>query len=225
MFYFWLGLTEKNLWFVPVQHPSVTDFSGHINWTSYFCSVFPPITILNNQNRFPPRTKSLKIVYFAKTQPISKPIFKQKGAIGKPERPKKHPIWAADPRAHLSTKYPPPPRFTRSFVSSERVLGLPSLIDSSKVSITIMFTLYNIPWSYYKWAIIVSDSLAWPNDIIAKSSIKTGYSISGKHPSPFFWRGGYLVFIVCQKLKIGNFEKGYIRHFFNVFITKLSFLI
>ena len=31
----------------------------------------------------------------------------KKGAIGKPERPKKHPIWAAHPRTHLSTKYPP----------------------------------------------------------------------------------------------------------------------
>ena len=31
------------------------------------------------------------------------------GAIGKPERPEKHPIWAAHPRTHLSTKYPPPP--------------------------------------------------------------------------------------------------------------------
>ena len=33
----------------------------------------------------------------------------KKGSIGKPERPKKHPIWAAHPRTHLSTKYPPPP--------------------------------------------------------------------------------------------------------------------
>ena len=57
--------------------------------------------------------------------------------------------------------------------------------------------------------------------IIAKSSIKTGYSISGKHPP--FWGGGYLVFIGF--VKIGNFEKGYKRHFFNVFITKLSFLM
>ena len=32
--------------------------------------------------------------------------LKKKGAIGKPERPKKHPIWAAHPRSHLSTKYP-----------------------------------------------------------------------------------------------------------------------
>ena len=32
----------------------------------------------------------------------------KKGAIGKPEGPKKHPIWAAHPRTHLSTKYPPP---------------------------------------------------------------------------------------------------------------------
>ena len=31
----------------------------------------------------------------------------KKGAIGKPERPKRHPIWAAHPRTHLSTKYPP----------------------------------------------------------------------------------------------------------------------
>ena len=31
----------------------------------------------------------------------------KKGAIGKPERPKKHPIWATHPRTHLSTKYPP----------------------------------------------------------------------------------------------------------------------
>ena len=32
----------------------------------------------------------------------------KKGVSGKPERPKKHPIWAAHPRTHLSTKYPPP---------------------------------------------------------------------------------------------------------------------
>ena len=32
----------------------------------------------------------------------------QKGAIGKPERPKRYPIWVAHPRTHLSTKYPPP---------------------------------------------------------------------------------------------------------------------
>ena len=32
----------------------------------------------------------------------------KKGAIAKPESPKKHPIWAAHPRTHLSTKYPPP---------------------------------------------------------------------------------------------------------------------
>ena len=33
----------------------------------------------------------------------------KKGAIAKLERPKKHPIWAAHPRTHLSIKYPPPP--------------------------------------------------------------------------------------------------------------------
>ena len=33
----------------------------------------------------------------------------KKGAIGKPERPKKHPIWAAHLHTHLFTKYPPPP--------------------------------------------------------------------------------------------------------------------
>ena len=31
----------------------------------------------------------------------------KKGAIDKPESPKKHPIWAAHPHIHLSTKYPP----------------------------------------------------------------------------------------------------------------------
>ena len=32
----------------------------------------------------------------------------KKGAIGKPEGPKRRPIWAAHPRTmHLSTKYPP----------------------------------------------------------------------------------------------------------------------
>ena len=29
-------------------------------------------------------------------------------AIGKPERPKRHHIWAAHPHTNLSTKYPPP---------------------------------------------------------------------------------------------------------------------
>ena len=31
----------------------------------------------------------------------------KKGAIAKPESSKKHLIWAAHPRTHLSTKYPP----------------------------------------------------------------------------------------------------------------------
>ena len=31
----------------------------------------------------------------------------KKGAIGKPDWAKKHHIWAAHPRTHLSTKYPP----------------------------------------------------------------------------------------------------------------------
>ena len=31
----------------------------------------------------------------------------KKGAIAKPESPKKHLIWAAHPHTHLSTKYPP----------------------------------------------------------------------------------------------------------------------
>ena len=34
--------------------------------------------------------------------------FAYEGAIAKPESPKKHPMWAAHPRTHLSTKYPPP---------------------------------------------------------------------------------------------------------------------
>ena len=38
-------------------------------------------------------------------QPISEPIFKNKKG-GKPDRLKKHPIWAAHPHTHLSTKYP-----------------------------------------------------------------------------------------------------------------------
>ena len=36
------------------------------------------------------------------------PLSTPPGAIAKPESPKKHPIWAAHPRTHLSTKYPPP---------------------------------------------------------------------------------------------------------------------
>ena len=36
----------------------------------------------------------------------------KKGAIAKPESPKKHPIWAAHPRTHLSTKYPLPGQHT-----------------------------------------------------------------------------------------------------------------
>ena len=43
--------------------------------------------------------------HFAKMRPTPKPIFKlKKGAIRKPERPKRHRIWAAHPRTHLSTK-------------------------------------------------------------------------------------------------------------------------
>ena len=44
-------------------------------------------------------------MHFAKTDLYL--IFNKKGAIAKPERPKKHPIWAAHPRTHPSTKYPP----------------------------------------------------------------------------------------------------------------------
>ena len=166
---------------------------------AYFCSVFLPIfTILNNQNRFPPRTKSFKIVYLQKRNLYLNQFSNKKGPLLNLRGRKSTLSGPQSPVPTFSLRNPPR-RFPRSFVSSERVLGLPSLIDSSKVSITIMFTLYNIPWSY-KWAIIVSDSLAGPKMImiIAKSSIKTGYSISGKHPP--FW-GGYLVFIVCQNRK------------------------
>ena len=37
-----------------------------------------------------------------------KPIFKRRVAIGKPERPKRYPIWAAHLCTHLSTKCPSP---------------------------------------------------------------------------------------------------------------------
>ena len=133
MFYFLLGLTEKNLWFVPVQHPSVTDFSGHI--TSYFCSVPPPpfLPYWITKTDSPKEKIHWKLCILQKRNLYLNQFSNKKGAIGKPERPKKHPIWAADPRTHLSTKFPPR-RFPRWFVSSERVLGLPSLIDSSKVS-------------------------------------------------------------------------------------------
>ena len=39
-------------------------------------------------------------------QPISKPISNKEGFIGKPGMPKRHPIRAAPPCTHLSTKYP-----------------------------------------------------------------------------------------------------------------------
>ena len=46
-----------------------------------------------------------------KMQPIPKPIFQiKKGVIGKPGRLKWHPVWAAPPHTHVSTKGPPPPR-------------------------------------------------------------------------------------------------------------------
>ena len=45
-------------------------------------------------------------MHFAKTRPLNQ-FSNKKGAIAKPESPKKHPIWAAHPRTHLSTKYPP----------------------------------------------------------------------------------------------------------------------
>ena len=41
----------------------------------------------------------------------------KKGAIGKPERPNQHPIWAAHPRTHLSTKYPPGAQITGLTIS------------------------------------------------------------------------------------------------------------
>ena len=43
-----------------------------------------------------------------KRDPYLNQFSNKKGAIAKPESPKKHPIWAAHPRTHLSTKYPPP---------------------------------------------------------------------------------------------------------------------
>ena len=46
----------------------------------------------------------------------------KKGAIAKPESPKKHPIWAAHPHTHLSTKYPPPPGYMSPIPSSGLVV-------------------------------------------------------------------------------------------------------
>ena len=49
-----------------------------------------------------------KLCILQKRDLYQNPFSNKKGAIAKPESPKKHPIWAAHPRTHLSTKYPPP---------------------------------------------------------------------------------------------------------------------
>ena len=55
-----------------------------------------------------PKDKFIGNYAFCKNATYIKTNFQiKKGAIAKPESPKKHPIWAAHPRAHLSTKYPP----------------------------------------------------------------------------------------------------------------------
>ena len=46
-------------------------------------------------------------MHFAKRDLYKNQFPNKKGAIAQPESPKKHPIWAAHPRTHLSTKYPP----------------------------------------------------------------------------------------------------------------------
>ena len=53
-----------------------------------------------------------------------------------------------------------------------------------------------------------------PTIIIAKSSFYN--SISGTH-SPLFFLGGEEISRFYSVSKIGNIEKGYLRHFFDVF--------
>ena len=56
-----------------------------------------------------PKDKFIGNYAFCKHATYIKTNFQiKKGAIAKPESPKKHPIWAAHPRTYLSTKYPPP---------------------------------------------------------------------------------------------------------------------
>ena len=60
----------------------------------------------------------------------------KKGAIAKPESPKKHPIWAAHPRTHLSTKYPPPPgaklQCKQTVVTGQKLLHTVSFVKKKK---------------------------------------------------------------------------------------------
>ena len=49
-----------------------------------------------------------KLSILQKPDPYLNQFPNKKGAIGKPEWSKKHPIWAAHPRTYLSTKSPPP---------------------------------------------------------------------------------------------------------------------
>ena len=54
-----------------------------------------------------PEEKLIENWAFCKKRELYLNQFSNKeGAIGKPERPKRHPIWAANPPTHLSTKYP-----------------------------------------------------------------------------------------------------------------------
>ena len=57
-----------------------------------------------------PKDKFIGNYAFCKNTTYLNQFSNKKGAMAKPESPKKHPIWAAHPRTHLSTKYPPPPR-------------------------------------------------------------------------------------------------------------------
>ena len=56
----------------------------------------------------------------------------KKGAIGKRERPKKHPIWAAHPRTHLSTKYPPRGSHSRDYRQDQRTYQVMTAFKSNE---------------------------------------------------------------------------------------------
>ena len=71
----------------------------------------------------------------------------KKGVIAKPESPKKHPIWAAHPRTHLSTKYPPRKNFTVDVLSlcvPERTGTGESAAISENVSAIFTILLFDL---------------------------------------------------------------------------------
>ena len=79
------------------------------------------------------KEKLIENYAFCKNATYLNQFSNKTGAIGKPERPKKHPIWAAHPRTHLSTKYPPGDAHQR-----ETITKWPIWLALTKISLILV---------------------------------------------------------------------------------------